>query len=335
MRRLITSACLIVLCAVPGCLPSRITIDLQERNTDLQSTTVMGDPRATKNSPEIALIDLTGVISSAPAGGLVGGGPSLLDTVIARLRQAERDGVRGVVLRINSPGGTVAASETLADEIADFRERTGTPVVASIADVGASGGYYVALACDTIIAQPSSTTGSIGVLVQTFNLSGAMQRWGVEGRTVTSKPNKDIANPLEPPVEEHYAILQGLVDDFYEDFVARVLTARTDLAQRSDDIETATDGRVFTGRQAHEIGLVDSLGTLRDAFDEAKSRAGLTTARLVKYHADGNPPASPYSIAGVDRPRAQASPLVNIQVDGAALTTPGFYYLWAPGLVGP
>ncbi|GAB4519867.1 MAG: signal peptide peptidase SppA [Phycisphaerales bacterium] len=328
-------ALLATLAALPGCLPSRVTIDLQERNTDLQSTTVLADPGVTDKGAAIALIDLTGVISSAPGGGIIGGAPSTLDTIIARLRAAERDGARAVLLRINSPGGTVAASETLADEIADFRRRTSIPVVASIADVGASGGYYVALACDAIYCQPSSITGSVGVIVQTFNVSGAMQRWGVQGRAVTSKPNKDIANPFEPPVEDHYAILQGLVDGFYDDFRTRVRGARPTLADDPDDFALATDGRVFTGRQAFELGLVDGLGTLRDAFDEAKRRAGLPAARLIKYHADGNPPASPYSLAGTPDASAQAHPLVQIHIDGAALATPGFYYLWAPGVVAP
>ncbi|MEM1423282.1 MAG: signal peptide peptidase SppA [Planctomycetota bacterium] len=336
MRRLLTIVPLLACALIAGgCLPSRITLDLQERNADLQSTTVLSDPNAGERAPAIALIDLTGVISSAPSVGLIGGGPSTLDTVLARFDKAEEDGARAVVLRINSPGGTVAASETLADEIATFRDRTGVPVVASIADVGASGGYYVALACDTVIAQPSSTTGSVGVLIQTFNVSGAMQRWGFRGRAVTSKPNKDIANPFEPPVDEHYAILQGLVDDFYDDFLRRVRDGRPALASSTSDFALATDGRVFTGRQAHELGLVDALGTLRDAFDDAKARAGLTEARLVKYHSDGAAPATPYALADTETARSGPAPLVNIAIDGTPLATPGFYYLWAPGVVGP
>lgn len=319
-----------------GCLPSRLSIDLQERNTDLQTTVVLADADAGKRAPTVALIDITGVISSMPGVGLIGGGPSTLDRVIARLDHAEESGVQAVVLRINSPGGTVAASETLADEITAFRERTGVPVVASIADVGASGGYYVALACDTIIAQPSSITGSIGVIIQTYNVSDAMARWGVQGRAVVSRPNKDIANPFEPPVDEHYAILQGLVDDFYAAFTERVAVARPDLAIDADRFTRATDGRVFTGTQALDLGLVDALGTLRDAFEEAQDRAGIDGAVLVKYHSDGNPPASPYSIT--QTPRAQTtnpSALIHLSIDGAALTTPGVYYLWAPGLLGP
>lgn len=330
-----TTQCLLALATLTlgvltGCLPSRLSIDLAERNTDLQTSTVLRDPGASDKAPAIALIDLTGVIGSTSSPGLISGGPSTLDTVISRLNKAEEDGAKGVVLRINSPGGTVGASETLADEIEAFRERTGVPVVASIADVGASGGYYVALACDAIIAQPSSITGSIGVIIQTFNVSGAMERWGVEGRAVTSKPNKDLANPFEAPDEAHFAILQGLVDDFYAEFRRRAVEGR---AIDPTDIERATDGRVFTGTQALEIGLVDSLGTLRDAFDEAKRRAGLSSARLVKYHADGVAPASPYALARTDGARA-AAPLVNITIDGATLTSPGVYYLWAPGLVG-
>ncbi len=318
-----------------GCLPRQITIDLAPRSAEFEATSVLATPGATDRSPAIALIDVTGLISSTPIStGLIGGGSSPLDAIVARLDEAGDDPrVRAVVLRINSPGGTVAASEVLADEIADFRARTGKPVVASIADIAASGGYYVALSADTIIAQPASITGSVGVIVQTFNFSGAMQRFGVEGRAVVSRPNKDIANPFEPASPAHYEILQGLVDGFYADFVARVRSARPALAESESHFAHVTDGRVFTGRDALSAGLIDELGTLRDAFEEAIARSGLVEAQLIKYHAPGNVPASAYASTGLPRPAAERdgpAPLVSLRVDAAALLEPGFYYLWTP-----
>jgi len=321
-----------------GCLPSRVVIDLSPRERELEETTVLSDgTRRDTALPKVALIDVNGLLTHSSSPGLFASRRNPVDTLVTQLAKAEDDPqTRAVVLRINSPGGTVAASETLFREIEGFRSRSGKPVVASFAEVAASGGYYIALASDRIVAQPSSITGSIGVIIQTFNFSRGMSMIGVEGRALVSRANKDLANPFEPPVESQYAILQGLVDEFYDQFRALVVRRRTGLAP--DDLDAATDGRVFTGATAYELGLVDAVGDLRDSFIHAKQLAGLERARMVKYHAKGDAVSSPYASTGGVVPEnhrdggAAGTELNLVRIDGveSLLTPPGAYYLWRP-----
>lgn len=321
----------LALVVLPGCLPSRIAIDLDPGDGRIESTRVYSDQGGGWfGPPKVALIDVEGLISSIPEPGLITAASNPLDRVVARLRKAEQDtGVRAVVLRVNSPGGAVAATDTLYQEIRRFRERSGKPVVVSMSDVAASGGYYISLAADHIVAQPSTVTGSIGVIFQTFNISDGLAMIGIQGRAVTSDRNKAIASPFEPAKEEHYQILQSIVDDFYGTFRSRVIEHRSGLAD--SDLSTATDGRVFTGTQALELGLVDELGTVYDAFDAAKRLAGLPAAQLVKYHAEGTRVNSPYAAAPDHRPSAadQRIDISLFRLEQDRFST-GFYYLWRP-----
>lgn len=331
--RLLTTAVLLCLLLVAtGCLPNRIAIDLDPGDGRIQSTPVFTDQPTSwfASLPKIALIDVDGVLSHIPQPGLITPASNPVDRVVARLREAENDeSVRAVVLRVNSPGGTVGASETIYEEIRRFSERSGKPVVVSMSEIAASGGYYISLASDRIIAQPSTITGSIGVIFQTFNVSEGLSMIGIEGRAVTSGPNKAIASPFEPTDPEHYEILQGIVDGFYADFRSRVVERRPGIA--ADHLDNATDGRIFTGSQALEMGLVDELGTVYDAFEAAKSLAGLTEAQLVKYHAEGARVNSPYAAAPDTRPHTldRSVDITLFEIENARFTT-GFYYLWRP-----
>ncbi|HBS29186.1 MAG TPA: signal peptide peptidase SppA [Phycisphaerales bacterium] len=330
---------LLGVCAIgaTGCLPSRVVIDLAPGDGRLVETVVLADAGAGGSGPKIALIDVTGLISHTPGGGLIAGRASAVDSLVARLAKAEQDPlVRAVVLRVNSPGGTVAASETVYHEVRRFRQATSKPVVVSMAEVAASGGYYLSLAADRIVAQPTTITGSIGVILQTVNFSQGMARLGIEARAVTSGPNKDLANPLTPAREGHYGILQGQVDEFYASFRALVLERRPALSPA--DAQWATDGRVMTGARAHEAGLVDELGGVRDAFASARRLAGVERARLVKYHAQGAEPRSPYSTTGPTVPPSAAGGteinMIQLNLPEGLLPTAGFYYVWTPGIEG-
>jgi protease-4 len=318
---------------LPACLPNRFVIDLAGSDGKLLEKRVLCDPGTPASAPKIALIDIEGLIAHAPSGGLFAGSGNSVDELVARLQKAEADPtVRAVILRVNSPGGTVAASESIFNELRSFRERSKKPIVVSMAEVAASGGYYISLAADKVIAQPSSITGSIGVIIQTMNFSKGMAMIGIESRAVKSGPNKDIANPFEPMREEQYALLQGTVDDFYAAFRTLVRERRPEIdASRFDSL---VDGRIFTGRQALDAGLVDSLGGLRDAFAAAKRLASLDRAQLVKYHPDGRTPMSPYSLALAPNTPAQQSSQINLQLQlpNALSLPPGFYYLWSPDI---
>lgn len=336
-------AAALCLSAMTGCLPRRVTIDLQPAAAELKETVVATDDGASPAAPKVALIDIRGLLAEGASVGVLGRGGNAVDDLVARLEKAADDrAVRAVVLRINSPGGTVAASDTMHREVRRFSERTGKPVVVSMGEVAASGGYYVALAADEIVAQPSTVTGSIGVIVQTVNLSAGMSRLGITARSVTSGPNKALASPFEPEQHAHYAILQRMVDDFYGQFLGLVEARRPGVP--AADLPMYTDGRVVTGVEAARAGLVDGVGGVREAFASAKRRAGLAAARLVAYHNDGESPRSPYAVsamgaaevrgAGLAGAGAEAMRLNVVQVNlpGALGSSAwaGFYYLWTP-----
>ena len=331
-RRSISLAIAMALLGSAGCLPSKFTIDLAPGSGEIAATEVLADPGAPRSGATVALIDVTGLISHAPEPGLFTGQNNTVDELVAALDKAETDpNVRAVILRINSPGGTVSASETVYNEAVHFRERSGKPLVASAADVAASGGYYLALSCDRIIAEPSTITGSIGVLMQTFNVSEGMDRLGIAGRAIVSRSNKNLASPFEPEEPEHYAILQSMVDQMYDDFVHRVRERRPALDESS--LPTLTDGRVFTGAQALDLGLIDDLGGVREAFTHAKQLAGLSKGRLVKYHADGATVRSAYATASAPGPAPASTGTVHRALDQLLnQRPPAAYYLWAPGL---
>lgn len=281
-------------------------------------------------SDKVAIIELRGTIIDSPQSGLFGPGPNPVDQFVAALTLAEKDPrVKAVIIRINSPGGSVTASDTLYSEITRFREQTHKPVIASMGEIAASGGYYTALAADTIIAQPTTITGSIGVIFPTINIHEALTSIGVSAHAYTSGENKDLANPLTPPRQSHAQIIQATVDEYFAKFKALVIEHRPALA--NENVDMATDGRVFSGDAALALGLVDRVGTLRDAFSAAKLAANAPNAQLVKYVAEGLPVQSPY--AGASASPGTGVPLLDLPhaIGLPDLAKPMAYYLWTPG----
>jgi protease IV len=228
----------------------------------------------------IALAVLVTVRGDAGIGG--GGRIAVLeiDGVIAEDQQFLRDlrrfrdnrAVRGYVVNINSPGGVVAPSQSIFQELRRVREEDGVPVVAAIGGVGASGGYYVALAADSIFALPGSITGSIGVIMEIPDVSELMGRVGVRMQSVMSAEHKDVGSPFRPLGEGDREVLQSLVVDVYDQFVDVVATERS--LDRSVVLEYA-DGRILSGRQALQARLIDRLGNREDALETAGVMAGL------------------------------------------------------------
>lgn len=324
-----TALLLALACGLAGCSPASITFSLGPTDEPLQETTVFEDGGGAK----VAQIDIRGLIADEERSALFGNGANPVDELVSRLEKASQDReVRAVVLRINSPGGTVAASESMYREVRRFRETTGKPVVASMGEVAASGGYYLAMAGDEVIAQSTTITGSIGVIIPTVNFSDGLSRIGIHARSVKSGRNKDLANPLEPMRDEQYAVLQHMVDQFYAEFrglvIERRAAAHHDLASQADEL---MDGRVFTGKEAAQLGLVDGTGDVRDAYERAKSLAGLQNARLVKYHSEGRRPRSAYAEAG-PTPAGTDLNLVKIQGLDSLIGMAGgrAFYLWMP-----
>jgi len=186
--------------------------------------------------------------------------------------------IRAVVVRIDSPGGAVAPTQEIFEEIQKAKKQK--PLIASMGGVAASGGYYIASACDEIIANPGTLTGSIGVIMQLGNVEELLKKVGVKGYNIKSGANKDIGSPFQPLTAEGRSILQSLVDNVHNQFVSAVAKSRNMDVTR---VRSLADGRVYSGAQAKEVGLVDRFGTLEDAIDRAAERAGLEPQPVVYY----------------------------------------------------
>src|SRR5690606_32455107 len=220
----------------------------------------------------VGVIRIEGPITGGASGAGLLGATAGADTIINLLHSArEDDRVRAVVLRLNTPGGSAAAAEEIGVEIRRLRE-AGKPVVASMGDTAASGGYWIAALTDHIVASPATLTGSIGVIMELTNLEGLYERLGIEVETIKSGEHKDIGSPTRELTEEERALLQGLIDDIFDQFVTVVAEGR---GLSRQEVLALADGRVFTGRQALAAGLVDSLGGLNDAVEIAAELAGI------------------------------------------------------------
>jgi protease-4 len=183
-----------------------------------------------------------------------------------------RTGVRAVVVRINSPGGGVAASQEMYEAIKKFRSESGKKVVVSMASVAASGGYYIACAADKIFANPGTITGSIGVIAEWYNY-GDLLRWAkMQSIVIKSGTFKDAGSPTRPLTEEERAYFQSLISNMYDQFVSTVVSGRR---MEEAQVRKLADGRVYTGQEAKADGLVDELGTYQDAIAAAAKMAGI------------------------------------------------------------
>jgi protease IV len=256
-----------------------------------------------RSKPTIAVVTLEGAIVSGRGGPqFLPFGPSSAggDTIAAALREvAADDSVSAIVLRVDSPGGSATASETIWREVKRARER-GKPVVASMGAVAASGGYYVSMDADAIVANPGTITGSIGVMSGKLVVRDLKQRLGVGSDTVRTNANADAWSADEPFTPEQQADREAEADLFYTDFVERVAEGRN---LSTEAVDVVARGRIWTGADALERGLVDELGGFRTAVRRAKVLAGLdedTEVRLVSY------PGS--SLLDLVRPRASSQP---------------------------
>ena len=228
-----------------------------------------------------------------------------------------RAGVRAVVLRLNSPGGGVAASQEMYEAVKRFRAETRKKVVVSMSSVAASGGYYVACAADRIFANPGSITGSIGVIAEWYNYGKLLEWAKTEEIVIKSGPLKDAGSPTRPLTPEEKSYFQNLINDMYNQFVAAVASGR-----KMDEaaIRKLADGRVYTGQEAKNLGLVDEIGTFQDAVAAAGRLAGIEgEPRLV------TPPKRNFSI--LDLLLGESRSLLPLKLDRSESHI-RFQYLW-------
>jgi len=279
-----------------------------------------------EKGPKILLIDVDGVISGEDEAGPLGIGRR--ESTVERIRSqleiaADEKDVRAILLRIDSPGGTVTASDVIHREIVRFKREHHVPVVAQLMGVAASGGYYVAVAADHVRAHPTSITGSIGVIFSGVNLTGLMDKIGVADQTLTTGPFKDTGSALRPMRDDERRQLQSVLDEFLARFREVVDEGRPGLdAARVAEL---ADGRIYTAGQALEVGLIDAVGYLPEAVDEVERRAGIEESRVVVYHRSSEWRENLYSSTQVSEPRAELPVLVDW-----LLRRPAFLYLWLP-----
>jgi protease-4 len=193
-------------------------------------------------------------------------------------RFKEAPWIKALVVRIDSPGGAVAPTQEIFEEIRKVKAKK--PVIASMGGMATSGGYYIASACDKIVANPGSLTGSIGVIMQLASVEELMKKIGIKGYNVKSGANKDIGSPFHELSAEGRAILQALVDNVHSQFVSAVARGR-DMDEAV--VRKLSDGRIYSGAQAKDLGLVDQFGTLEDAIELAAKQAGVESGPAVYY----------------------------------------------------
>jgi len=273
---------------------------------------------------KVAIVDVSGAIM---------GGQGFTRWQLDRVEEDES--VKAIVLRVDSPGGTVSGSDEIHYRLAALAKKRDLPVVVSMGGIAASGGYYIAMANggrdDVIFAEPATLTGSIGVIIPHFDLSKLMKKLDVQDDSIASGPLKEMLSPTKEKPPELAArekkILQSLVDDMFVRFKEIVKQGRPKLDD--DNIAKVATGQIFTAKQAQEAGLVDRIGFLEDAVDRAVELAGLTkdTARVVKY---SRPKGLLDEVLGGASPGARAS-----FEAFAEWTTPRAWYLcsWWPALI--
>jgi len=328
-RRIVAAALAMGVLTAGGCGPTAYKITPVPVDRKLEEAVLIDEGGWAP--AKVVLIDVDGMLLNRRQCQLLGEGEHIVSLFVEKLDKAAADpAVRALIVRINSPGGGVTASDLMYSELLHFKERTGgrRPVVAVLMDVAASGGYYLACAADEIVAHPTTVTGSIGVIMQMVNFAGTMKKIGVGADAIISGRMKDAGSPLREMKPEEREIFQQLVDQFFDRFVAVVAAGRAGLNE--DQVREVADGRVHSARQALELGFVDRIGTLRDALAAVKERIGAKRLRVVAYRRPLGWKPNLYAQQPSGPPQVN---LVNIALPpNWPYPEPQFLYLWAPGL---
>jgi protease-4 len=332
MRRAVYSCLALLSLLSAGCGVPSFLITPVSSSTKLQERVVQKGKGF--SSDKIAIIEVEGMLMNARAGGFLQPQENKVSLFTQQMRAAAKDpAVKAVVLRINSPGGTVTSSDTMYETVKEFRRVTKKPVIASTQEVAASGGYYVACAADEIVAHPTSVVGSVGVLFQTMEFQGALSKLGVRAESIKSGPLKDMGSPFKPLGEDEREVMQEMVDEYFQRFVEVVTTNRKvkeppPTLPLDDDYDGVFSGRVFSGKRAVELGLADRTGRLEDAVKLARQKGKASGAKVILYRRPYGYGGSIYARSEIPQPRAN---VLQLELpESRVFLTSGFYYLWEP-----
>jgi protease-4 len=275
---------------------------------------------------KVLVIDIEGMIGPLGQDGILNREGDVLSRVYARLQRAAEDrSVRGVILRLDTPGGDVTSSDILYREVYKFKERTGLPVVALMMGVAASGGYYVASACDAVVAHPSAITGSIGVISLFPDMGGLLSKVGVKMQVIKSGELKDAGSPFRDLSEKEQRIFQEIIDEFYERFLSVVHEGRKG-ALSLEEIRDLADGRIYTAVQALKLKLIDEVGYFDDALHWVLESGKIAAAQVVAYTYYPKRRNNLYA-AKLENPSFFEQKSL---ADVMPTLRSGFYYLWLP-----
>lgn len=315
--------CLVILLVlISGC----INVTVIKPVTPLKQQVVEG-----KGHPKILLINVSGFISEREQSDRLKlqKEPSLVAEIRETLQKAERDAdIRGLIVKIDSPGGTVSASDIIYHELTNFKNKKQVPVYACITGLGTSGAYYIAAAADKIYSHPNAITGSIGVIALKLNIEGLMTKLGIQDETIKSGDKKDIASPFRPLTLEERAILQEVIDDLHTRFIDAVFEKRKE-ALPMQDLKDLADGRIYTARSALMFHLIDHIGYMDDVVTDMKKSLDLEEARIVSYQRGEEYSGTIYSSSPAHD--SSLMDLLGDYTDGhSPLPGVSFLYLWNP-----
>jgi protease-4 len=275
---------------------------------------------------KILLVSVTGLIADNRKKGLVSESPSMVEQVVAQLNKAQKDErIKAIVFKINSPGGSITASDVLYHEISSFKEKTRCKIVVSMMDVAASGAYYISLPADEIMAHPTTITGSVGVISIHPRVSALMEKIGLDVDVEKSGKHKDMGSPFRNSTIEERKLMQQLINDFGERFIGLVQKHRKLEPQALAEVSTA---RIFLADEALKMRLIDKIGYINDALADARKIAGLPDdSRVIVYRAKEYPNDNYYNVTGGASTDLHVS-LINIDLPESLGLKAGFYYLW-------
>jgi protease-4 len=307
-----------------GCITTKVSL-FKSYDEPLKEYTLEGD-----GDGKVLIIPVKGVITSRAKKRLMYTEPGTVQEIVSHLEKAAKDEkMKVVILQIDSPGGTVTASDILYHEIQEFKAETGKKVVIAMMNLAASGGYYIALAGDEIYAHPTTVTGSIGVIFISPNIEGLMGKIGVEADVTKSGVHKDMGSPFRKSTETEQKLFQGIIDELYGRFLDLIVENR---GLDPDTVRHIADGRIYTARQALHHKLIDRIGYLDEAIAGAKQISGLpNNAQVVVYRRTERANDNRYNTAtgkgGIGSPK-----LIDLGIPGYMnVPSAGFYYLWTPG----
>jgi protease-4 len=280
-------------------------------------------PCPTPAGDKVALIDVDGLLVNCNRVGAYSLGENPVAAFQEKLMAAAADpAVKAVVLRINSPGGGVAATELMGSALSDFRRHSRKPVVACLLDLGTGGGYYLASCCDHILAIPAAVVGGVGVKLNLYYLEIAMEQWNAFGAPIKSGERIDMGTPTRKMTAEEKTMLTSMAQEYHENFKQVVRRNRPRLSAEAN----LFDGRVMTASRAAEAGLIDGVGFLPDALERASQLAGIGLAQVVMYSRCASPARTLYDVAPNRPVQGLNMPWSVPGLDRSRL--PLFLYLW-------